>query len=166
MLYSASYFSLAPNTSIDVIADQLANTVAGNDLLKAIAKDESSAVVAAFMADPNLGSVLEPFLKLTAVEEEQVTHTALGLAQNYPNPFNPSTTINFTLPVETMVEVAVYNLAGQSIKTLAASTLPADSYQFSWDGTDNNGRQSASGIYVCVLRAGKVVLYNKMTLLR
>ena len=91
---------------------------------------------------------------------------AFALAQNFPNPFNPATTISFSLPENTAVEISIYNLAGQSIKTLAASTLPAGIHQLSWDGTDEHGKAVASGIYVCVLRAGKVVLYNKMTLLR
>ena len=164
MLVAKAYFRLEPNANLETLADLLANDVRGKPLLKVVT--DYPAVVDAVLADPVLGPVLLNYMQPTAVEEEQVVPTAFGLSQNYPNPFNPSTTINFTLPVKTMVEVAVYNLAGQSIKTLAASTLPADSYQFSWDGTDNNGRQSASGIYVCVLRAGKVVLYNKMTLLR
>ena len=65
-----------------------------------------------------------------------------------------------------MVIISVYNLAGQSIKTLAASTLPPGNHQLQWDGTDDAGHPVGSGTYVCALRAGNRTFHQKMLLLR
>ena len=165
-LWAKAYLGLDRNTSIDSLADQLANTTPGKNLLKSIALGQSSPVVEAIMADPVLRPALEPFLQMTAVEEEATTPDAWSLSQNYPNPFNPVTTISFSLPERTTVDISIYNLAGQNIRTLAASNMEADVYQLSWDGTDSAGKNVGSGIYFCILRAGSVTLHSKMTLLR
>ncbi|NIT55543.1 MAG: T9SS type A sorting domain-containing protein, partial [Aliifodinibius sp.] len=74
------------------------------------------------------------------------------LFQNYPNPFNPTTTINYQLPIRTKVELTIYNLLGQQIKTLVDSKQIAGDYKVQWDGSNDAGRQVASGIYVYRLK--------------
>jgi hypothetical protein len=88
------------------------------------------------------------------------------LAQNYPNPFNPSTTIEFALPEQGSVRLAVYNVLGQKIRTLIDKTLPAGSYKIQWDGCDDSGKSVASGIYVYRLTTDRTELSRKMTLVR
>jgi hypothetical protein len=73
--------------------------------------------------------------------------TSFELSQNYPNPFNPSTTIEFATPTATHVKLNVFNILGQSVKTLVDETLPVGRHSVIWDGTNNQGRQVASGIY-------------------
>lgn len=69
------------------------------------------------------------------------------LYQNYPNPFNPTTTISWQLPVASQVELTIYNLLGQKIRTLVDGRQPAGFHQVEWDGRDDAGRQVASGVY-------------------
>lgn len=74
-----------------------------------------------------------------------------ALQQNYPNPFNPSTTIVFELHKGAMVELTVYDVLGNKIKTLLAETKNAGRYAAVWDGSDEHGRSAAGGIYFCRL---------------
>ncbi len=71
----------------------------------------------------------------------------------YPNPFNPETTIAFDLKHEGKVELSVYNLRGQKVKTLCNETLPAGRKTFVWNGKNSSGKQTASGIYFMKLNA-------------
>lgn len=74
--------------------------------------------------------------------------TTFGLSQNYPNPFNPVTSINYQLPSASSVKVSVYNMLGQELKTLVAAEQQPGYYTVQWNGTDNNNRTVASGVYI------------------
>ena len=105
----------------------------------------------------------------TAVVEEEggVVPEAFALDQNFPNPFNSGTVIRFALQQADDVELAVYNLAGQQIMTLAQGPRNAGSYTLRWDGRDEAGRELASGMYLYRLQAGKKrVETRKMLLIR
>ena len=91
------------------------------------------------------------------------------LEQNYPNPFNPETTIPFTLGEELFVDgrpavvsvrifnvlsqlvaspVALGHTSGEGVEVDQLEYLQPGRYQAFWDGTDQMGRQVASGIYL------------------
>jgi len=78
-----------------------------------------------------------------------------GLAQNYPNPFNPSTTISYQLSAindqttqhAPLVTLRIFNLLGQEMKTLVNQHQEPGYYSITWDGTDSDGVQAASGVY-------------------
>ncbi|RMH61261.1 MAG: T9SS C-terminal target domain-containing protein [Calditrichaeota bacterium] len=88
------------------------------------------------------------------------------LDQNYPNPFNPSTTIRFALPKAGQVSLAIYNMQGQLIQTLASGQFSAGQHQAVWNGTNANGAHVASGVYFYKLKAGNVVQSKKMLLMK
>jgi hypothetical protein len=88
------------------------------------------------------------------------------LDQNVPNPFNPATKISFTLGEESDVILEVINLLGQKIRVLKQGRYPSGDYEVSWDGTDDEGVQTASGIYFYRLRAGEFTQSRKMVLLK
>lgn len=71
-----------------------------------------------------------------------------SLSQNYPNPFNPETTILYSLPKTTLVNLTIYNLVVQEVKTLVDKIQPAGSKSVVWDGKNNHGEYLPSGIYV------------------
>jgi hypothetical protein len=85
---------------------------------------------------------------------------------NYPNPFNPSTAISFSLPAATYVEVSIFNLRGQLVKTLISRDLIAGNHRVSWDGTDQSGRRVASGSYICHMIAGDQREQSMLTLMK
>ncbi len=88
------------------------------------------------------------------------------LGQNYPNPFNPSTTIEFDIPERSSVTLEIFNLLGQSVRTLVDDARSAGKYVVAWDGTDNAGRTSPSGIYFYRLSAGGYADCRKMLLIK
>ncbi|HLG93878.1 MAG TPA: M6 family metalloprotease domain-containing protein, partial [candidate division Zixibacteria bacterium] len=88
------------------------------------------------------------------------------LSQNYPNPFNPATVIAYTLEKSGPVELEIFNLLGEKIKTLVSAHQGAGLHRESWDGTDEKGRSVSSGLYLYRLRLEKSAETKKMTLVR
>jgi hypothetical protein len=71
---------------------------------------------------------------------------SVRLLPGYPNPFNPATTVAYELPARTNVHLAVYDILGRLVATLADGVEEAGSHTAIW-----NAGNSASGIYVCRL---------------
>ena len=90
--------------------------------------------------------------------------------RTFPNPFNPSTTISFNLTAEDAknVELIIYNIKGQKIKTFPIpNSLLQISNQVVWDGSDENNKPVASGIYFYKLKVdGKDISVKKCLLLK
>lgn len=89
-----------------------------------------------------------------------------NLAQNYPNPFNPSTTIEYSLPVASRVNITVYNVLGRRVKTLLDRPVSAGPHHVVWNGTDRSEHLVSSGIYFYRITAGDFVRTRKMILLK
>ena len=89
-----------------------------------------------------------------------------ALSQNYPNPFNLSTNIKFALPIAGQVDLEIFNILGQRIRTLISDNMPAGFHQAVWDGCDETGKPVASGVYFTRLRSGEYLGYRKMMLLK
>ncbi|NMC43450.1 MAG: T9SS type A sorting domain-containing protein, partial [candidate division Zixibacteria bacterium] len=87
------------------------------------------------------------------------------VAQNYPNPFNPTTTIALSLPVAGEYHVAIYNVAGQLIRTFDGSAS-AGVVQLVWDGKDASGSTVASGMYFYKATVGDFTATKKMLLMK
>ena len=85
----------------------------------------------------------------------QTLPTAFALADNFPNPFNPATTIQYALPAAADVELTVYNVVGQPVRTLVAEHQSAGRYMVEWDATDDSGHSLSSGMYLYRLQAGE-----------
>lgn len=97
----------------------------------------------------------------------QVLPTANELHQNFPNPFNPETTITFDLKANTVVELKIYDMTGQHIRTLVnGQALSAGNYSYHWNGFDDSGAKVGSGIYLYHLQSGEFTSVKKMALLK
>jgi hypothetical protein len=70
------------------------------------------------------------------------------LSQNTPNPMMGTTVIKYQLPVKSLVNLSLYNVAGQLVRVLENTVRPAGRHQVTWDGRDGKGRQAANGVYV------------------
>jgi hypothetical protein len=92
--------------------------------------------------------------------------TEFSLSQNVPNPFNPTTQVSFALPKAANVNLTIYNVLGQQVKTLVNQEMSAGVQTIEWDGTDNTGRTVASGVYFYRLNAGDFQATKKMLMLK
>lgn len=109
------------------------------------------------------------FSRTTAVETpraEESLPADFALAQNYPNPFNPATEIAFQLARAGQVEVAIYNVAGEKVRTLMAGHLSAGKHTVKWDGKNERGQRLASGAYLYRLQTETFRAAKKMLLLQ
>ena len=104
-------------------------------------------------------------LALPAPVQLQTRPEVFALANNYPNPFNPATTIKYALPQAADVELTVYNVVGQPVRTLVAEHQSAGRYVVEWDATNDNGHSLASGMYFYRLAVGGEFLEVKKMLL-
>lgn len=82
------------------------------------------------------------------VEDELELPTAFELKQNYPNPFNPTTTISYSIPEASEVQVGIFNLLGQEVRSLATGEHQPGVYTAIWDGLNENGVRVESGVYI------------------
>jgi len=89
------------------------------------------------------------------------------LDQNVPNPFNPVTSIAYTIPDGgSDIDLAVFNIAGVRVTTLASGRVNGGRSSVTWDGTDAHGAPVASGIYFVRLTAKDASLTRKVVLLK
>ena len=107
-------------------------------------------------------------VRSVAVEEEGDLPQQFRLNQNYPNPFNPVTTISFDVmgSESANVTLIIYNVLGQSVRTLMASELSAGNYEVEWNGRNDAGQQMASGMYIYLLQVNGLVQTKTMVLMK
>ncbi len=87
-------------------------------------------------------------------------------AKNYPNPFNPTTTIYFQLPADGKVNISVFNIKGQKVKTLTNEFMKAGNHSVVWNGTDKNGNTVSSGVFFYKIETFNVTSLKKMVLIK
>ncbi len=87
-------------------------------------------------------------IDITPASKPAVADGPPGLAPNAPNPFNPSTLIPYRLDTDGSVRLEIYNLLGQSIRTLVDEVQAAGAYRVHWDARDGRGAAVAAGVYL------------------
>ena len=85
---------------------------------------------------------------------------------NYPNPFNPETSISFSIPEVSNVELSIFNIKGQKVKQLVSDQLSAGQHLVIWDGNDSHNKRVSSGIYFYRLETESKTVTKKMLLLK
>ncbi|PKL83317.1 MAG: hypothetical protein CVV24_05695 [Ignavibacteriae bacterium HGW-Ignavibacteriae-3] len=103
-----------------------------------------------------------PTSPLTSVESEKIEiPTAFSLSQNYPNPFNPTTTIRYAIPVGSFVELKIFDLLGNEIKSLVKTQQAAGNYEVEF-----NASNLSSGIYFYRLKTDNYTESKKLVLMK
>jgi len=87
-----------------------------------------------------------------------------GINNVFPNPFNPATTIRFAMTTTGFVRIGIYNIRGQLVRDLAHEMRTAGYHHIQWDGKDENGNPSASGIYYVRMRTANDLSVKKIVL--
>lgn len=90
----------------------------------------------------------------------------LRLEQSYPNPFNRMAEIRYTVSAVGAVELSIYDLTGQRVAVLVRRWHEAGEHATRWDGRDDGGGDAATGVYLCLLRAGDETRLRKLLLMK
>lgn len=88
------------------------------------------------------------------------------LAQNFPNPFNPSTSIAYKIARDSRVQLKIYNILGQEVRTLVNEKQSAGKHAARWNGDDNAGKAAASGVYLYALSVDGKTQTKRMLLIK
>ena len=135
----------------------------------------TAAEVRQWLTDAKALEVRGPIMKRGVVVLQQLlaslTPTETELLANYPNPFNPETWIPYRLAADAYVTLTIYNLNGQSVRTIDVGHQVAAGYEsrskaIYWDGRNQVGEQVASGVYLYHLSAGDYFATRKMVILK
>ena len=102
----------------------------------------------------------------TTTSDVKVIPGEFALQQNFPNPFNPSTEIRYDLPEEGFVNLAIYNMMGQKVRTLRSETMQPGYHSMVWDGRNDVGSQVATGMYFYSIHTGSFQATKKMLFLK
>jgi len=111
--------------------------------------------------DPSINYYL-----VTLKEGDTVHFSHEYLLKHYPNPVTSSTEIKFSLPKDEKVSLSIYNIKGQLVKTLIDADIETGLHKVFWDGSNDDGKQVANGIYFYILTADNHILTRKMLYMR
>ena len=90
-----------------------------------------------------------------------------SLGNNYPNPFNPTTQINYSLPKNSDIKLIIYDLLGNKLKTLLDDKYQSAGFKnIKWNGTNELGAKTSSGVYFYALKSGRLYQTKKMILIK
>lgn len=101
--------------------------------------------------------------RVTAVEEAGPVAARLG--DNAPEPFGPATTIGFALERAARGDLSIFDLSGRRVRLMASGWLEAGPHVLTWDGTDDQGRRLAPGVYFYRLNTGTFSGTRQMVML-
>ncbi len=102
------------------------------------------------------------------IEDEEIPQLSPFKTQisNYPNPFNPSTTIKLELADAGKIELAIFNVKGQKVKTLIDAFTNKGTFETNWNGEDEKGKSVSNGQYVVKLQQNGKETATKIMLLK
>ena len=92
--------------------------------------------------------------------------TEFALHENYPNPFNPSTTLRFDLPYSGDVNLTIYNMLGQKVKSFDMRGIQAGKHILSWNATNDFGEKVGTGVYLYQLQTKGFMKTRKMIFMK
>jgi len=127
--------------------------------------DQSSVDISNVVVSGPKGNIASVSSNVISAEVKLVPGV-FALHQNYPNPFNPLTEIQFDIPSATQINVSIFNLMGQKVKTLVNEQVAPGYHAVQWDGTNENGFSVSTGMYFYTLNTGNHSAMKKMLFLK
>ncbi|MCB9473500.1 MAG: T9SS type A sorting domain-containing protein [Candidatus Delongbacteria bacterium] len=114
-----------------------------------------------YTGGPHAGTLDHLIAVRAPLKEPQAHPGSFELRPAFPNPFNPVTTLGYVLNRPLQVELSVYNVLGQKVRTLVSGLESAGEHHVRWDASD-----LASGVYIVELAAGGETRARKILLLK
>lgn len=100
----------------------------------------------------------------TSANEEEAVFPQLVMGNIYPNPMHKSATIEFALTNSKSINMKVFNVKGQCVKTIFSGLKSAGSHTLVWDRKDDNGSLCTSGVYFIRMESGNQIINKKLLL--
>ena len=97
---------------------------------------------------------------------EDIMPITYHLYSAYPNPFNPTTTLDYGLPEDAMVNVTIYDMMGRVVKTMVNTQQNAGFKSVRWNATNDKGSPISAGLYLNTIQAGEFMQTKKKVLLK
>ena len=116
--------------------------------------------------DDGVSQIITYEFEYAGVSADNPVVTKTQLHKNYPNPFNPETTISFSINTPGRVQIDIYNIKGEKVCTLVREEYPAGNHSVVWNGTDNQNRSVASGVYMYRMSTENYSSTKKMILIK
>ena len=88
------------------------------------------------------------------------------ITSKLPKLFNPTTQIQYDLPEDKNVTIAIYDVMGRNIRTLMNGRQTAGYHSVRWDAKNDTGEGVAAGMYIYTIQAGEFRATKKMVLLK
>jgi len=185
------------NATTDIDGDDVSYRMIGYQGLEFLTTDESEYITDNYKtwalkdlaAQTDTVTVLEGFWNVIAsdgslsrsasllngqmrIDGRQLIPNILAIRQSYPNPFTDFATIEYDVPSAQNVVIRIFNIKGQTIKTLVNEDKNAGYYTVVWDGTNENGDEVSSGVYFCQMytpknpNGGQFIKAKKMVKIR
>ena len=125
-------------------------------------KEEVYVTATAYSQANNQDILTLKYSQSTGISEPVfIVPSEFNLYNNFPNPFNPTTSIQFDIPVDSKVQLKIYDITGREVHTLVNEIRKAGHYTESFDGTN-----LASGVYIYRLVSGSIVKSRMMVLIK
>jgi hypothetical protein len=173
---------VAPDTvsAVDCVLGYRSYFLPPGDLLRLVFRGEQEGVAAVRITsiaiwdiehdpDKQVPLVLDPDAWITIGNPSGASTTSLPHARLtcYPNPFNPATTIELQLPTDGAhdVTVSVYSPSGRRVKSLFSGVIVGGIGRFEWDGRNDSGTRTASGVYFAVAETNDASYTTKLILI-
>lgn len=142
--------------------------ISGNSSLIIDSKDNNTNVIAGTIETVAGGQFL--IVNVLDVQDDNSLDDGFPneftLENAYPNPFNPSTRIRYGVSSTTPVNVAIYDMTGRLVSDYKIGDKAPGWHEFTWQGTDSNGQQVSTGMYLITMRAGENFQKQKVTFLK
>ncbi|HNX00981.1 MAG TPA: FlgD immunoglobulin-like domain containing protein [Candidatus Cloacimonadota bacterium] len=120
-----------------------------------------------FTINDSFATQVLPVDDFTATANHDQTASANTLIlKNQPNPFHGETMIEYSVAKRSNVQIQIFNIKGQLVRILVNEDKGDGTYKIRWDGKDDAGKKSPSGVYLYKLRNGGVLIGKKMVLLK
>ncbi|MBT4511111.1 MAG: T9SS type A sorting domain-containing protein, partial [Chloroflexi bacterium] len=170
MDYATYTIQIASDSSfVDVVFDANTEVDVALDLTEALATDTEYWWRVVATDTDSLTTESETFkftVGYVSIAETVALPTEFILDQNYPNPFNPSTTLRYGLPEDSEVSMIIYDIRGNTVRTIESGAQVAGWYEHIWNGMNDDGHPVSTGLYLTRLRAGSYTKTIKMLYLK
>ncbi len=143
----------------NIIASKI-ETVSGGNLMRTAVQNNT--------VSKNIDDFIETTetFKEAGVDIDNGLPTEFIIEKAYPNPFNPTTTIRYGISTLTPVNVVIYDTMGRLVSDYKIGDRIPGWYEFTWQGTNSQGQQVSTGMYLVTMRTVEYFQKQKVTFLK